>query len=275
MELLEALRESHPELDFHDVRTIEDGWDSIVLEIDGYIFRFPRRPEVVEWVEREIALLPELAPVLPVAVPRFEYVGRDVSYVGYRKLEGMPATSGLGQLTGISLGRFLAALHAFPVERARALGVPFFSPGTWREWLERFCADLRSRVLPLLAAGERVLAERLFDQAVGFEFTPVLLHADLGPGHVLCRDGRVVGVIDWSDARIGDPALDLAWCLNGTPEAVADAVARVYGADPDTQQRSLFYHRLGPWHEVVYGLDTGQERFVASGLEGVRSRLPG
>ena len=102
----------------------------------------------------------------------------------------------------------------------------------------------------------------------------MLVHADLGPDHVLCRDGRVVGVIDWSDARIGDPALDLAWCLNGTPEAVSEAVGRVYGVDGATRERSLFYHRLGPWYEVAYGLDTGQQHFVRRGLEGVRSRLP-
>jgi hypothetical protein len=29
-----------------------------------------------------------------------------------------------------------------------------------------------------------------------------------------------------------------------------------------------------PWHEVVYGLDTEQPAFVASGLAGVRVRLP-
>jgi aminoglycoside phosphotransferase (APT) family kinase protein len=276
MEPLVVLRARHPELGFRDVRTIESGWDSLVLEVDGYIFRFPRRPEVVEWVEREIALLPELAPVLPVAVPRFEYVGRDgVLYVGYRKLDGAPATSGLRESAGVDLGRFLLALHAFPVERARALGVPSFDVGAWREWLEGFCADLRRRVLPLLEAGERSRAETLFSQVARFEFVPALVHGDLGPAHVLCRDGRVVGVIDWSDARIGDPALDLAWCVNGTPDAVGSAVARVYGVEQDTRQRALLYHRLGPWHEVVYGLDREQESFVASGLEGVRSRLPG
>jgi aminoglycoside phosphotransferase (APT) family kinase protein len=276
MEPSDVLRERHPELDFRDVRTIESGWDSIVLEVDGYIFRFPRRPEVIEWVEREIALLPELAPTLPVAVPRFEYFGGDgVMYVGYRKLDGAPATSGLRQRTGIDLGHFLVALHAFPVERARALGVPFFRPRAWRAWLEDFCADLRRRVFRLLGPSEGVRAEKLFAQVTGFDFTPVLLHADLGPAHILCRDGRVVGVIDWSDARIGDPALDLAWCLNRTPKAVASAIELLYGADAATRERSLFYHRLGPWHEVVYGLDTGQEHLVASGLEGVRSRLLG
>ena len=276
MELVEVLRERHPELDVRDVRTIEDGWDSLVLEIDGYIFRFPRRPEVVAWVEREIAFLPELAPTLPVEVPRFEYVGRDgVAYVGYRKLDGAPATPGLDEQSGVDLGRTLVALHAFPIERAGALGVPFFDPAAWREHFERFCTDLRTRVGPLLEPGERLRAESLFAQVAGFDFVPVLVHGDLGPEHVLCRDGRVVGMIDWSDARIGDPALDLAWCMNGTPDAVASAVAQVYGADAATCERSLFYHRLGPWHEVVYGLDTEQERFVVSGLDGVRSRLPG
>ena len=108
----------------------------------------------------------------------------------------------------------------------------------------------------------------------GLDFAPALVHGDLGPEHVLCRDARVVGVIDWSDARIVDPAIDLAWCLNGTPETVAATVGQAYGVDAETYERSLFYHRLGPWYEVLYGLDTEQEGFVESGLEGVRSRLP-
>jgi hypothetical protein len=81
-------------------------------------------------------------------------------------------------------------------------------------------------------------------------------------------------VIDWSDARVGDAALDLAWCLNGMPSETADAVARTYRVDVDVRERSLFYHRLGPWYEVVSGLETGEDRLVASGLEGVRARLP-
>jgi aminoglycoside phosphotransferase (APT) family kinase protein len=274
VEPLDLLRARHPELDLRDVRTIEDGWDSLVLEIDGYVFRFPRRPEVREWVEREIALLPELAPTLPVEVPAFEFIEDGATYVGYRKLEGWPATSELRQEAGGDLGRLLVALHAFPVERACELGVPFFDSAAWRAHFERFCADLRARVLPLLEPSERERAETLFSQVSSLDFEPTLVHGDLGPEHVLCRDGRVVGVIDWSDARIGDPALDLSWCLNGTAAAASSAVALVYGVDEDTRERSLFYHRLGPWHEVVYGLETGQDRFVVSGLEGVRSRLP-
>ncbi len=276
MEAVDLLRTRFPSLDVRDVRIIEDGWDSLVLDLDGeWIFRFPRRPEVEQWMEREIALLPELAATLPVEVPHFELVARNgVVCVGYRKLAGVPASANIGERAGEDLGRFLSALHRFAVERARALGVSHFDAAAWRERFEDLCEDFRRRVFPLLRSDERKRAATVFGRVPELDFVPVLVHADLGPEHVLCRDGRVVGVIDWSDARVGDAALDFAWCLNGTPSKAADAVARTYGVDADVRERSLFYHRLGPWYEVVYGLETGQDRFVASGVEGVRARLP-
>ena len=38
----------------------------------------------------------------------------------------------------------------------------------------------------------------------------VLLHGDYWPGNVIWQDGRLVAVIDWEDARLGDPLADLA-----------------------------------------------------------------
>ena len=38
----------------------------------------------------------------------------------------------------------------------------------------------------------------------------VLLHGDFWPGNLLWRDEQLVGVIDWEDARLGDPLSDLA-----------------------------------------------------------------
>lgn len=39
---------------------------------------------------------------------------------------------------------------------------------------------------------------------------PALLHGDYWPGNLLWRDRRLVGVIDWEDAALGDPLADLA-----------------------------------------------------------------
>ena len=38
----------------------------------------------------------------------------------------------------------------------------------------------------------------------------VLLHGDYWPGNVIWQDARLVAVIDWEDARLGDPLADLA-----------------------------------------------------------------
>jgi macrolide phosphotransferase len=39
---------------------------------------------------------------------------------------------------------------------------------------------------------------------------PAVIHGDLHAGHVLIDEAqRVTGLIDWTEARIGDPALDL------------------------------------------------------------------
>jgi aminoglycoside phosphotransferase (APT) family kinase protein len=41
---------------------------------------------------------------------------------------------------------------------------------------------------------------------------PVLLHGDYWPGNILWKDGQLATVIDWEDARVGDPLADLANC---------------------------------------------------------------
>ena len=139
-------------------------------------------------------------------------------------------------------------------------------PHDWREAYREQCAEFERLVLPLVDEQLQARAHDLFgevDTLVGFE--PTLLHADLGPEHLLVREGRLVGVIDWGDARVGDPALDYAWLLNGPfPH---------WDVGDDLRRRSRFYHRLGPWYEAHYGLFTDQPAHVESGLAGIRRRL--
>jgi aminoglycoside phosphotransferase (APT) family kinase protein len=260
------------------IRPVGTGWDSDAYEVDGeWIVRFPRRPEVAQWLRKEAALLPELAPALSVRAPRFEHVSLDEPvYLAHRKLAGRPLEPHTAtRAVGVRLGRFLAELHGFDVERARRLGVP---EPAWAAAQAAFAAALRARVFPLLSTDERSRAERMLEGflALGFEFRSALVHGDLGAEHVLVDEAGELAVIDWSDARIGDPALDFAWLLHGLGREFADALAAAYGRSLDAafRLRALAYHRLGPWHEVLYGLDHARDDLVASGLAGIRARLP-
>jgi len=247
---------------------IEDGWDSLVLELGGeWIVRVPRREGVRATLATEVRLLPKLAPGLPVPVPNFELVSDGA--VAYRKLHGRPLDPSREAL-GVQVGRFLAALHDFPVERARELGVP---EPPWRDTYERFTREVLDAAGPALGPeAEAMVAGHLEDDA-NFAFAPRLIHADLGPAHLLAAGDELTGVIDWGDVRIGDPALDFAWLLQ---QPFAEAVLAAYGDhEPGLAQRALFYHRLGPWYELHYGLFYDRPDFVESGLAGARSRLPG
>jgi aminoglycoside phosphotransferase (APT) family kinase protein len=246
------------------IREIQEGWDSLVLDVDGeWIVRVPRRAEVREWMAKEVRLLAELAPALPVPVPGFEVVedAGDVFFVAYRKLPGEPVGDPPVSLAP-ELGRFLAALHGFQ---------PSFELPRYRDPVERF----RREVLPLLERDERRRAEAMFEPCMSSPAF-VLLHADLGPSHILHDGPSLTGVIDWSDASLGDPALDFAWLLNGTSEPFAEALLDAYTREPDPglHERALFYHRLGPWHEVLHGLEQDRPELVESGLAGLRGRLP-
>jgi aminoglycoside phosphotransferase (APT) family kinase protein len=274
----ELVAELFPELEAGTVVAIEDGWDSLVLEVDGeWIVRVPRRPQVQEWLETEIRLLPELAPTLPAPIPRFEHVaGNGVRAVAYRKLRGSPLDVSRPGLAG-QIGRFLAALHAFPIERARELGAPSHDRD-WRDRYRAFVGEVLDRGGSLLGddrPAAKAMVEAYLGDDANFAFSPRLIHADLGPAHMLSVGDELTGVIDWGDARIGDPALDFAWLLHGSSSGFAQAGLAAYGpADPSLRDRALFYHRLGPWYELHYGLFFDRPAFVESGLAGVRSRLP-
>jgi aminoglycoside phosphotransferase (APT) family kinase protein len=226
------------------VREVDEGYDFRVLVLDEtWVIRIARRPVCAEQLQAEAAFLPSLAEALPVAVPAFEFVASD--FAVYRLIDGAPLVD---EEAGVR--EFLHALHAFDAD-----GLPVPRPD-WQEMYTRHCADFRRIVLPLLRRDLRPAAEALFAEVetlVGFE--PVLTHADLFPEHLLCRDGRLVGVIDWGDARIGDPALDYAWLLNG-PFAHWDV-------DDELRRRARVYHGLAPWYEAHFRLFIGEKPHLA------------
>jgi aminoglycoside phosphotransferase (APT) family kinase protein len=211
---------------------IDDGFDFHVVVLDDtWVIRVPRRPACAAALAVEARLLPALAPALPVAVPRFEHAN---GLAVYRLIDGTPLRD---EEAGVR--EFLDALHAFDPRE-----VPVPHPA-WVETYANHCDEFRRLVLPALDRDERPRAEALFaevDTLVGFE--PVLTHSDLGPEHLLCRGGRLVGVIDWGDARVGDPALDYAWLLHGPfPH---------WEVDGELRRRARIYHRLAPWFDAHY-----------------------
>ena len=251
-------------------QAVVGGWDSRTHVVDGrWIEREPLRPDVAAGLAMETRLMPWLAPTLPLQVPVPILLQQRPLVVRHRRIRGEPLQR-YDAMVGRRLGQFLLALHGRPIDEAVIRGVP--DDDTTRARRTVLLARLREQVLPLLPTDLSAAGSALLDQ-VGVAPADTLVHGDIGPGHLLVHVDRLHGVIDWTDAHIGDVALDLSWALNGASDELAAGLTAVYGVSPAVARRARCWHQLGPWHEVLHGLDTDQPAYVASGLAGAVNRL--
>jgi aminoglycoside phosphotransferase (APT) family kinase protein len=220
-------------------------------------------------LERECRVLPVIAPFLPLPVPIPVVVVPDVFGPWRVRHKMVPGVScepeALTDTDGQAVGAFLRVLHDLPLQQ---LGLDVAAD----DQLVPAITRMEQEVLPLVDPALRLAGAALLDRAAR-ETPLVLAHRDLGPDHVLIADGSVSGIIDWTDACLADPAIDLAWVLHGTPTRFREGVLRTYQPGFAELRRSLDWYQLGPWHEVLWGLDDGGRAYVESGLNGVHRRL--
>jgi aminoglycoside 2''-phosphotransferase len=236
-------------------RILGAGFRSLAVETaEGWVFRIRKHPQAEAGYAKEARLLPALGPHLPVAVPAPRWVaGPSARFpggvLGYPLLPGTPLqpahlTPASGPRLATEIAGFLRALHRFPVAEALGLPSPDSEMAGW--------AAMQATVLPalrgLLAAAEyqtvaRWWAAFLADPALR-AYPPALVHGDLWYENILVDDAgqRIVGVVDFEDAAVGDPAQDFATLRHlGAP--FADAVLAAYRAAGGTLDPG-FAHRL-------------------------------
>jgi macrolide phosphotransferase len=144
-------------------------------------------------------------------------------------LPGRPlALERLGPGPGLAadVGRATAALHQLPVSTVEDAGLPVYEAEAYRQRrLAEVDEAARTGRVPggLLRRWERALE----DVAV-WRFQPTVVHGDLSSEHVLCRGERLTAVLGWSEAKVADPADDLAWLLVAAPQEAVDPILEAY-----------------------------------------------
>lgn len=98
----------------------------------------------------------------------------------------------------------LARIHRWPADDPRLAFLARRDPLSGAELT-------RERAAPEDAAREASLRAALAAHGpLPASGSPVLLHGDFWPGNLLWHDGRLAAVLDWEDAGLGDPLVDLA-----------------------------------------------------------------
>jgi aminoglycoside 2''-phosphotransferase len=266
------------------------GADSAAYLLDGeWVLRFPVTANAQRTLHRELALLEDLAPALPLPIPVFAHVGRrdgQLLFAGYRVMRGDPLThERLCSLPAVaqrhilsSLAEFLKALHAYPVSAARRAGVTEQLITGGYHAAQR---DLPRQLAGLLTASEVAHLDELFAH---YERTHqpskaprALLHSDLKPDHVLHdpASGQLTGVLDWGDVSLGDPDFDLAVIgIFFGPEFLTRLLPHLPDHDLDVvRDKAHFFTTLRWLQDIRYDLEYGGPPAAQQATDQLREHL--
>lgn len=282
-----ALASAHGlRLSAKDATVNEAGLDYLVVmasDTNGrrWVLRVPRRADVSEGMAAEKRILDLVAPVLAedgVAVPDWRI--RSPELIAYPALPGAPGLT----LTGHGepdwhmdpaspdyaerLGRLLARLHSITPERAGAAGVEVRTPArvrqAWREDVARVSEAFTVR--PDLAEAWQAWLE---DDTCWPERT-VMTHGEVYPAHVLFDErGAITGVLDWTTARVDDPARDLSAQYGAAGDEMLRATLTAYvraggHVHPGLAAQAKHLWEASPIGYALYALTTGGETDLAA-----------
>ncbi|MFG1652300.1 aminoglycoside phosphotransferase family protein [Micromonospora sp. NPDC049275] len=228
------------------------------------VLRFPLRPGADPDLRAELAREQEyavlLAAHLPVAVPEPLGLGEPGDgypgpWAAYRWIPGATA-----QLDRVGDPDEFASDLAAVVVALRGIDTGGRSwPGTGRGGpLADQDADVRAA---LAVSGEltdtAALAE-VWDRCrdVRRDGPDVWIHADLMPGNLLVRDGRLVAVIDLGTVGVGDPAVDLMPAWNLLDAGSRETYRRALGVDDATWERGRGWALVQAINALHYYVET-------------------
>ena len=226
-DLGQAVASAFPDLDrVSPLTALGEGFGSLVVETaGGVVFRIGKNLQASEGYALEERLMPLLQPRLsvPVPEPRWTQPPSDLfpfGLIGYPKLSGQPLrpdSSARGNLRSVAadIARFLYDLHRVPRHLASAIGVPG-PPDPRLSQVEEVRDEVMPALKDILTGPEQRRVSQWWDAFLKDErmkhFEPVVRHGDLWYEHILvdCSVTRVLGVLDFEDTAIGDPAVDFA-----------------------------------------------------------------
>ncbi len=217
-----TLGEQFPELALETVVRLGSGWSSDAYLVDDHlVVRFPRNAEMTAGLELDAAILEAVhASLGPVTrIPRVSLRGQGGEhfphpFLGYEAISGIPADDPEAPLSdelARELGQVLTHIHTIPMAVARRLGL---TP----------------------EPGGDVSVRRCF------------IHGDFMPDNLIVdpESGSLLGIIDWGNATLGDPALDFISLVMWRGWSFVRVALEAYGLPVDDrfEDRVRFHAQL-------------------------------
>lgn len=276
-----------PGMDVVDVRPVRsDGDDDVAVVIDAarrhWVVRSPRDAAAGARLEAEMVLVGSLVPLvddgtLPFAVPEpagFAPLPEGGRAVVHPEVPGRPLHASSmqpGPGLAAAVGRAIAAIHELPAALVEDAGLPSYTAAEYRERrLAEVDEAARTGRVParLLRRWEAAL-----ENVALWRFQPTVVHGDLDDEHILVAQNQVNGIVGWGEARVADPADDLAWLLATVPPEAVESILEAYQLrrteqrDAHLVERALLAGELAVARWLMHGVRTGQSDIVDDAVE--------
>ena len=235
-----------------------------------YVFRFPRTDKYKKKLQNEIALLKYLKNKLNLSIPNYTYITKDKSFAGYLMIEGQQLKKRFFKelpektkdLIAKKVANFFSVLHKTPSSVSRKYSVKKVK--VQKEYRE-LITKTNKYILPRVSEKNKILIDNFIKEFKNYLKFPyiVLTHNDLYSSHILLsQNNKSVGIIDFSDRKLDDPARDFAelWDYG---EKFTLKVYEYYKGPKDKNflRRSIFYYKRIPFWEMFSRFDGGRGSF--------------
>lgn len=222
---------------------------------DKYVFRFPRVEQTRKHLKHEIDFLKFLKDKVAIKIPQYIFISKNLDFAGYEIIQGSILSPAVFKTLNKrnkekvvnELIAFINTFHSISLDEFKK-----YDPLT-REYFipieERIEKELKEKLLPKLSRSEvGIITEFNAESKKYIQNTPSSCptHGDLYAYNVIWnKDTSEIGVIDFSDYMVTDPARDFEVFYDFGPEYAEIAYSKYKGPrDDGFLKRAQIYWKL-------------------------------
>ena len=261
MFLLAKIKNVFPNINWVTYNYIDEGWDHEVIILDGKIvFRFPIEPDYAAQLREEVDIVNGFKDIFNITIPYYKYIAPDDSFAGY---EIVPSKALFKEyfnsleaddieMIASRLAGFLSIIHSLHIEDFKTVVV-----SDMPKWHQDMKDGIDKYLRDVLIKEDIALVDKIIfdlEHVLKQHLPQALIHGDVYARHIFWDDTtKKLGLIDFSDMNIGDPAFDFAELYEYGEDFVEKVYAKYTGPKDETfLNRAKAY---GRWIGVFMMID--------------------
>ncbi|MEB9507354.1 aminoglycoside phosphotransferase family protein [Bacillus anthracis] len=287
---INEIKQNEPSINIETIHILGEGMRSIVFDVNNkWAFRFAKNNVSSLDLIKEMKILPYINSKVSLAIPTFDFVGKQTNglyYVGYEKLPGElleeDAIEKLNQFQvqnlNLSLSQFIRQLHSISIDASIHQAVPKVN---LKDKIIKLYKEANEKVFPLLdEKTKEYISGRIYNYLNNQHYhiyNPKLIHGDLSPDHFLInpKTGTLTGIIDFGDLCICDPDYEFIYIMEDCGKAFTrDLLASLrYSKVDETLTKISYFVTFDQIQYTLDGIIRNQNDWIEEGLYELRKDM--